>query len=282
MLLQTLMTAVMVGMPLAQQTDTIVPVDPDARLRLELLRGDITIRTWERSEIRIVADHGERDRIDISTGRAVVRISARAYRGMPNEVDLQLTIPTRMAVEMEGPFLDVDVRGSEGEVNVQTVQGDIHLEGGQRFVNLHSVQGDVHCSGTSGRINVGSVNGDIHLLRSSGEMTVETVNGEIFLTDVESEVVRATAVNGEISYRGTLRDNGQYTFATHNGDLMIAIPEGTNATVSVSTHMGEFEADFPVTLQDIAPRRRFNFVLGSGAARIQLETFGGTIHLRRP
>jgi DUF4097 and DUF4098 domain-containing protein YvlB len=269
-------------MPGVQQTDTIVPVDPDARLRLDLMRGDVTIRTWDRSEMRIVADHDERDRIEISAGPAVVRINARAYRGVPADVDLQLTVPRSMGVEMEGPFLDVDIRGSEGEVTVETVQGDIHLEGGRRFVTLHSVQGDVHCSGAAGRINIGSANGDLHVLRSSGEMTLEGVNGEIFLTDVESEVVRATTVNGEISYRGTLRDNGQYSFATHNGDLMIAIPAGTNATVSVSTHMGEFEADFPVTLQDMGPRTRFNFVLGSGGARIQLESFGGTIYLRRP
>lgn len=281
-MMQTLLSALLLGMPVAQQTDTIVPVNPDARLRLELMRGDITVRTWDRAEMRLVADLGERERLEISAGRAVVRVSARAYRGMPGDIDLQLTIPRTMAVETEGPFLDVDIRGSEGEVDVETVQGDIHLEGGRRFVTLHSIQGDVRCSGASGRINVGSTNGDLHVLRSSGEMTLEGVNGEITLTDVESEVVRATTVNGEIRYRGTLRDNGQYTFATHNGDLAITIPEGTNATVSVSTHMGEFEADFPITLQDIAARRRFNFVLGSGGARIQLETFGGTIYLRRP
>jgi len=277
----TLMSALLIAAPPVQQADTTVSVNPNARLRIELMRGDITIRTWSRSEMRVESDLENRERFDISTSSALVRLGVRGNFGMAS-ADLHITIPATMSVEMEGPFLDVDIRGSEGEVNVETVQGDIRLEGGRRFVSLQSVQGDVDCSGASGRLSLGSVNGDVNLSNASGEMTLEAVNGEIRVSGVQSEAVKATALNGEISYSGTIRETGQYTFTTHNGDLDIAIPEGTNATVSVSTQMGEFEADFPITLQDVAPRRRFNFVLGSGGARIQLETFGGTIHLRRP
>lgn len=277
----TLMSAMLVAAAPIQETDTTVSVNPNARLRIELMRGDVTIRTWSRPELRVVGDLGSRERLDVSTGQAVVRVGVRGGHGMA-EADLEITMPATMSVEMEGPFLDVDIRGSEGEVSVETVQGDIHLEGGRRFVNLQSVQGDVDCSGATGRLSLGSVNGDVDVSDASGEITLEAVNGEIRVNSVQSEAVEATTLNGEIYYSGTIRETGQYSFTTHNGDLVITIPEGTNATVSVSTQMGEFEADFPITLQDVSPRRRFNFVLGNGGARLQLETFGGTIQLRRP
>ncbi len=50
--------------------------------------------------------------------------------------------------------------------------------------------------------------------------------------------------------------------------------------MSVSTYDGDFEADFPVSVT--TTKRRFTFTLGSGSARVELESFDGNIHLRRP
>jgi hypothetical protein len=65
--------------------------------------------------------------------------------------------------------------------------------------------------------------------------------------------------------------------------LTIAIPQGTDADVLVSTYNGEFESDFPITLTEARGQgERFGFTLGSGGARIELKSFGGTIRLTRP
>jgi DUF4097 and DUF4098 domain-containing protein YvlB len=93
--------------------------------------------------------------------------------------------------------------------------------------------------------------------------------------------VTATTVNGSVSYDGAIQDGGQYTMTTHNGDVAVSIAEGVNATVDVSTYNGEFETAFPVQLSHTS-RNRFTFVLGSGSARLTLESFQGTIRLHRP
>ena len=90
-------------------------------------------------------------------------------------------------------------------------------------------------------------------------------------------------VNGDVIYEGTVQDGGRYLLSSHNGNITFAVPQGSNATLSVATFAGEFEADFPVTLTEASSGgKRFSFVLGSGSARVELESFGGTIHLRRP
>jgi hypothetical protein len=78
-----------------------------------------------------------------------------------------------------------------------------------------------------------------------------------------------------------MADRGRYLFATHNGDIDITLPGRDDATVSVRAFDGQFRSSLPVKLPDEgARRRRFSFVLGSGAARLDLETFRGTISLR--
>src|SRR5262249_24553520 len=69
---------------------------------------------------------------------------------------------------------------------------------------------------------------------------------------------------------------------THNGMIAIAIPEKVNATLMVRTYNGSFRSTFPVKQDDQNPRKRLTLTLGNGSAHIELESFGGTIALRRP
>src|SRR3989442_8916921 len=83
------------------------------------------------------------------------------------------------------------------------------------------------------------------------------------------------------SYEGTIKESGRYRFATHDGDLDIAIPENASVAVSVSTFDGDFEACFPVTLTG-KTKHRFSFTIGSGSARLQLQSFNRDIKLCPP
>jgi hypothetical protein len=53
-------------------------------------------------------------------------------------------------------------------------------------------------------------------------------------------------------------------------------------TVSVSTFNGELDSSLPVTIRETSNKRRYDFTIGNGKARLDLESFGGNIHLRRP
>jgi hypothetical protein len=119
----------------------------------------------------------------------------------------------------------------------------------------------------------------------SGEITAETTNGDIFIDNAQTSNLEAYTVNGEVTFNGTIRDSGVYRLGTHNGDIRVGLGGANNATVFVRTFQGDFSADFPVQLPEGQnPRsgsKRFNFTLGSGSARIELQSFGGDIVLGR-
>jgi len=282
-MLIAILTAAVVAGPSPQQIDTVIPVSEGARISIHALSGNVTVRTWDRSEMRLVADPPRGDEITVRGRGSAVRVEAMTPFSMGDPIDIDITVPVSVDLDIDGAFVTADVEGVRGAVSVNTVNGSVRLVGGNGFVNLHSVQGDVECEGVTGRIQVGSVNGVLRLARASGEIAAETVNGTMVLTGIDSDAVEATTVNGGISYDGTIRDRGRYVFGTHHGDLTIAIPQGTNADVLVSTYSGEFESDFPITLTEARGQgERFGFTLGSGGARIELKSFGGTIRLTRP
>jgi len=221
--------------------------------------------------------------VEISTSATVARVRVKAYRGAPSAVDLEITVPAGMDVDLGGTFLDIDIQGVSGEVTAETVHGNVVLRGGRGIVRLHSTQGTVECEEAEGRIEVGTMNGSLRLRNVAGEITGETVNGSIIVERASARSAELVTVNGEVTYDGTVRDGGRYLLNSHNGDITFSVPPSTNATMSVSTFSGEFVADFAVTLSETSSGgRRFSFVLGNGSARVELESFGGTIHLRRP
>ncbi|MEE8133984.1 MAG: DUF4097 family beta strand repeat-containing protein [Gemmatimonadales bacterium] len=267
----------------AQETDTTFAVAENARLDLTVMRGDLVIRTWERNEIRIIADHSRSARLAVSGSRSSVRVRVRDGAGGMSNVDLELTIPRSTSLQINGTFLESDIRGVEGEVSVQSVQGDIYVSGGRGRISLHSVQGDIESHGASGRIDLNSSNGDVVIANADGEITIQTLNGEIEMDGIRSSSVDATTVNGEVDYRGTIENNGRYSFTTHNGDITLIISPDVSATFTVTTFSGEFETDFAITLTETSSTgKRLEFTLGGGSARIALSSFGGTIQLERP
>jgi hypothetical protein len=261
--------------------DTTVAVQRGQRLEISAQTGEIVVRTWARNAVRIQATGDNLARIGIDQSASVVSIRAAASRGAPGSVAFELSVPAWMSLRLSGVNTSMRVTGTEAAVTVETLNGDVEVTGGNGLVSLRSVQGAVTLIGAKGKLDVNSVNSEVRVRDVSGELQAETVNGEIRLEKVQSDNVEASTVNGDVAYDGTIRASGRYRFATHNGDVTVTVAEGTSALVSVSTFQGDFESSFPVTLTE-RHGKRFEFTLGGGSARIDLESFGGTIRLVRP
>src|SRR3989454_505776 len=184
------------------------------------------------------------------------------------------TVPVRAGARLE-------VHNFGGEIAVKTWNRNaVRVLGGSGNVSLKSVMGAVTLEKARGRIDLSSVNEEIRATEVSGDITAETVNGDITLIQIESANAEANTVNGDITYDGTIKDGGRYRFGTHDGDVRVSVPEKANVSVSVSTFNGDFSACFPVQLTG-KTKHRFNFTIGSGSARLELESFGGDIKICR-
>ena len=130
-----------------------------------------------------------------------------------------------------------------------------------------------------------TVNEGIRLTNVSGDMTAETTNGDIVIENAQTTSLEASTVNGDLTFNGTIRDGGAYRLTTHGGDIRVGLGGAPNATVFVRTFQGDFGADFPIQLPEGQSARsgskRFNFTLGTGSARIELQSFNGDIVVAR-
>jgi len=266
---------------LAQDTDTSFAVHQGQRLDVSDFGGSVVIKTWRQNAVRVRATHGSRDYVTIETDGPTVRISASSRHG-PAMVDYEILAPAWMPLSISGtPSAEVTIEGTEAEVTVETVEGSIRVVGGSGNISLKSVEGEITLEGAKGHIELNTVDGSISVKDCSGDIAAETVDGEITLLDIESSDVDASSVDGSIEYDGTIADGGRYRFESHDGSVSVSIPERTNATISVATFSGDFDACFPVTLKD-KTKHRFTFTLGTGSARLELESFDGSIKLCRP
>ena len=262
-----------------QHTDTTVAVRTGSRLELDNFEGTVDVTTWNRSAVRVQATHESRTDIEVDVSGPVVSIRSSGRHGQ-DEVEYRLTVPAAIDLEITGHSGSISADGTTGRISIETVEGSIKVRGGTGIISLHSVEGGVMLSGARGRIEINSVDGDIRLSDIAGEIQAEAVDGEIDLDGIESEEVEANTVDGSITYRGVIKDGGRYRFASHDGDVTVTVPQ-ISAAVTVSTFDGEFCSDFPVTLTNTRSGKRMSFTLGSGSARLELESFDGVIELRK-
>jgi len=267
----------------APRTDETVPVQRGTRLMINNFAGEVVIRTWDKDSLHVVARHHERTRVNIRPGGNTVSISASGTRGPQGSVDYEITAPVWMPIKVEGTYAFVSMDGVGGEVSAETVNGDVIVKGGTGVITAKSIQGQVLVDGARGKINVSTTNEKVAISNSSGEITADSINGDVTLTGMDAKSVDASTVNGNIVYEGKLQEGGHYTFGTHNGDIALGLPENVNATFTFRTYQGGFSSDLPLQISrnDLQRGRRVTTTLGNGSADVSLETFGGSIRLRK-
>ncbi len=267
----------------AEEFDRTVAVARGTRLELRLFGGTVVVRAWDRDAVRVRATHFRTDSINVSAENQVVRVGARSGQGLPHAIDFQIDAPSWMAVDLAGTYLDVTVEGTRADVVAQTVRGDVRVKGGAGTISLKSIEGEVVLEGASGRAELSSANNLVRVDGLHGNLFAETVSGSVKVRGVDGTSVEVGTTSGNISWDGTMAAGGRYQFVTHNGDVDVALDAQAGATLFVRIFEGSVRATFPLALPDEKARRKpFQVVVGSGAARVELETFSGVVSLRRP
>jgi DUF4097 and DUF4098 domain-containing protein YvlB len=262
--------------------DTTVPATKSQRLDVNVFAGSVTVRAWNRDQVKVEGATGRRDQLEVDTRGSTVSIETSGRHG-PGSADLVVTVPVGMPIDVSGVELDVTIEGCRCAMHVETVQGSVVVSGGEGAAQLTSVEGSVKVTGVNGNLHANSVNDDVVVRDVTGDVTVETVNGDVTLSRIRSGNVDASTVNGDIAFDGEIRKGGSYALTSHQGDVLMVVPASPAATIRVNTFNGSFESDFPVTLQGPSGRsKRLTFTLGGGGATIDLESFSGDIRLARP
>jgi len=264
-------------------TDQTVNVAKGTKLDVNNFAGDVVVKVWDRDAVRVEATHSDRETVDIKQGEQVLTVRSRSTRGgPPRSLDYTITVPKWMAITVGGNYADVNMDGVGGDVTVDTQRGDIKVVGGSGFVSLKSIQGEITLEKAKGRVEVRAMNEGIHLADISADLSAESTNGSIILDRIDSSNVDLYTVNGNISYDGPIKDKGLYRLTTHNGLIAMPVADRANATLTVRTYNGGIRSTFQLPTDSGGRTKRLNLTLGNGSAHVELESFAGTISLRRP
>ena len=128
-----------------------------------------------------------------------------------------------MPIKIDGQFNFVTIEGTQAEVSVENVRGDIIVKGGNG-VTAKSIEGDVTVEGAKGRIDGELRQRGRQVSGSSGEICGG--NGERTDRPVAHRggYVEARTINGDITYEGTAVNGGRYRLTTHNGSIIVGYP----------------------------------------------------------
>lgn len=273
-----LLASALVLTPAAPSTDTVVVVQRGDRIVLENLSGEILVRSWDRDEVEI---RGEDEEMALTVRRTggTVRIGRDDRKGRRRSVDASIRVPAWADLQINGNSLDISVEGVDGRLEVHTVSGEVWIENAGGPLDIRTIEGEIDVVGARSGVTASSQSDDVRLRDVSGDVDVHSASGDLTLVDVRAQRVRAETQDGDISFSGTIADDGSYGFFVHDGDAYIAIPSTTNARVAVSTFDGDFESEFPVRIERFTGGREFDFTIGDGRARIDIQVFDGEIRL---
>jgi DUF4097 and DUF4098 domain-containing protein YvlB len=270
------------GAAQAAEFDKVVPAARGATIDVRLFGGGIAVRGWERDQVRVHATHFATDTIEVVTEGQTITVRSRARTGRPHAIDFTIDVPAWMPVSIAGTYLDISVQGTAAGISARTVRGDVKIAGGAGEIAIASTEGEVVLAGGRGRATLESVNNGIRVTGFEGEVVAESVSGTVTLQSVASPSVAASTVSGDISWDGDLAAGGRYQLATHSGDIDLTLPDPANATLAIRSFEGHVHSMLAEKLPELpARRKRFTLTLGTGGATAELETFTGTISLRR-
>lgn len=276
---------------------------------LSLLSGDIKVRGWDKAEVSVEAKSSGRvlleraDGLDDETPAKKIEVALRRNRGRElahgdgfagfhggdgTARYVTLDVPKGATVYLRTINGDVRV-DSVAEADAQAVNGDVRLENISRFTKASTPNGDVRALNLKGRVELSALSGDLSVadaapLEANDLFRASATSGEISLENITHANVMANSVSGEIFFAGKLARGGSYIFVNTAGDITLLLPADSSFKISAKTVYGSISADFAIRgelSEKDAKQGKLVGTHGKGEAVLKLESFNGTIFLRK-
>jgi DUF4097 and DUF4098 domain-containing protein YvlB len=209
-------------------------------------------------------------RVSLNNINGAVHISAWDRNEV--QVDAIKCAPTKEALNEAS--IVIDSTNSSISIRTRYPESDHHRDSASveytlrvpkraRLHAIEAVNGAVDVTGVSGDVKISSVNGPVRAQNLAGEARLSTVNGRV-----------------EASF-DRLEGSPEISLHTVNGSISLTIPDKTNAEFTVSTVHGAISSDFGMPEWDHKRRGgSFNGRIGSGGARIKLDSVNGGIRIQ--
>jgi hypothetical protein len=272
--------------PEAKPVHEQLAVDPQGSIEIVDVAGSVALSGWDRPEIEVTGTASDDvERVAVTTGgsRSTIRViphSGSAHGG-GNAARLTVHVPTKSAVTITSVSADLTLGSLQGNVRLQTVNGDVTGAVGGDF-RATTVSGSVRVTAAAAKmIELKTVSGTIQVSGSGGEVEISTISGDVTL-DLESITRgRFKSVSGNLTAGFALAADGRFEGESVSGNLELRFAGTPAADFDVQSVSGNISNCFgpkPAEAQ-YGPGSRLAFKSGEGNGHVQIETKSGKVNL---
>jgi DUF4097 and DUF4098 domain-containing protein YvlB len=218
-------------------------LDDGGRFSISNVNGSITITGVSGNGVEIIAIKKASNQKDLDAIEIEISHSA-------SEIEIE--------TELGGSGSWYSLNNNSGQVKYEVIVPD-----GTNLDSVETVNGDVTISGVFGNVAAESVNGDLDISDLAGDVDLSTVNGSVNAAFAQCE--------GEQSIKTE----------TVNGRVTITLPESSDVHITADTLNGGINGrDFGLKTDKGFVGSDLNGKIGSGQARLNIDTVNGSIKIR--
>ena len=175
--------------------------------------------------------------------------------------------------------IEIEISHSANEIEIETELGD--SDGWFRNSTSGQVRYEIIVPGSTELDSIETVNGDVTVSGVSGNVSAESVNGDLDISDLVGDVSLST-VNGSVN-AAFAKCEGEQSIKTEtvNGRVTISLPESSDVQITADTLNGGINGrDFGLETDKGFVGSDLNGKIGSGSARLNIDTVNGSIKIR--
>ncbi|MFP4375462.1 MAG: DUF4097 family beta strand repeat-containing protein [Spirochaetales bacterium] len=211
----------------------------------------------------------------------VPRGSSRKQR-----VDIELEVPTGIAVTVALSAGDLWLEDVLGPVVAKSISGDIHVanlgDGSDVSQLLTTKSGDISATSVSGSITLSTASGDIRVSGYRGALRATAQSGDVEVEE-GSGPIEAKTVSGDLSIGlnavdSAFGDLAGIKLTSVSGSIEATVPDDLGYAVSLTTLSGSIENELELSNREKSTRS-LTGIYGDGAVALSINTVSGDIGL---
>lgn len=195
-------------------------------------------------------------------------------------VDLEVQLSGGGTVEIRCESGDISVMDTAGGCRVTGKSGDIRLKGLNGLIEVNSASGDVSVEDSvTPSLSLENKSGDISLKAIEGNVNVRSASGDVSAVRCKTKTMAVESVSGDVRVDLTEPITGNVSVRTVNGDADLAVVDGSDCLVKLSTLSGGVQCD--LALEDASRGgQRVTGRLGAGSGSLDVSAISGNISLK--
>lgn len=263
----------------------------DGSVKIYNLAGSIEVIGWDKNEISVEGTLGEsveRLEFDVDDDRTEIEvvIPRRNHQRVRHVAShLIVHVPKASTVEVESISAPITVSEVVGdEIQVETISGAVRITGCQGDIEAESISGSVTVTGNPDDVQVSSVTGSISVEGVQRRLEAETVSGSLVVEAGTLSRCQLETVSGSLRFNGGIEEDGRLEVECFSGAVVLNFTNDVFGKYTINTFSGSIDCDYcpkPDSVSKFTREKELRFKHGDGNARVSIETFSGSVTIRR-